>query len=45
LLAWFDFEFDQLGKAAIFRGRLHDKSPLTVRRVLRLEGLQGKTSS
>lgn len=41
LLARFDFKFDQLGETAV----VHEKPPLIVRRVLRLEGLQGKTSS
>lgn len=41
LLAWFDFKFDQLRKAAV----VHGKPPLIVRRALRVEGLQGKTSS
>jgi hypothetical protein len=41
LLAGFDFEFDQLGKAAI----AHGKPPLMLKRALRPEELQGKTSS
>lgn len=41
LLTGFDFEFDQLGKAAI----AHGKPPLILKRALRPEELQGKTSS
>jgi len=41
LLTRFNLEFDQLGKAAI----AHGKPPLILKRALRPEELQGKTSS
>jgi len=41
----FDVEFHQLGETAIVPWRLHERSPMQVRRILRSEGVQGKTSS